>query len=138
MKEKILLQRTRNEALKTRIVATLDDESVYGSEGIYFIIPKDGGSLRYLLGILNSKLMNYLFSTKFLNLAIKAEYVKQLRIPSISEKQQKPIIALVDKILAAKKQDPSADTSVLEAQIDGLVYALYGLTAEEIAVVEGR
>ena len=138
MKEKILLQNTRNEALKTRIVATLDDESVYGTQGINFIIPKDGGSLRYLLGILNSKLMNYLFSTKFLNLAIKAEYVKQLRIPSISEKQQKPIIALVDKILAAKKQDPAADTSALEAQIDGLVYALYGLTAEEIAVVEGR
>lgn len=138
MKEKILLQNTRNEALKTRIVATLDDESVYGTQGINFIIPKDGGSLRYLLGILNSKLMNYLFSTKFLNLAIKAEYVKQLRIPSISEKQQKPVIALVDKILAAKKQDPSADTSALEVQIDGLVYALYGLTAEEIAVVEGR
>ena len=137
VKEKILLQRTRNEALKTRIVATLDDESVYGSEGIYFIIPKDGGSLRYLLGILNSKLMNYLFSTKFLNLAIKAEYVKQLRIPSISEKQQKPVIALVDKILAAKKQDPAADTMNIEKQIDMLVYELYDLTDDEIRIIEG-
>ena len=61
-----------------------------------------------------------------------------LPIPPATAAQQKPVIALVDKILAAKKQDPSADTSALEAQIDGLVYALYGLTAEEIAVVEGR
>ena len=50
--------------------------------------------------------------------------------------QQRPIIALVDKILAAKRADPQADTSAWEREIDGLVYALYGLTEEEIAVVE--
>lgn len=82
IKEKILIQRTRNEALKQRIIATIDEEGVYGMEGIYFIITKDEGvSLYFLLGILNSKLMNYLFATKFLNLAIKAEYLKQVMIP---------------------------------------------------------
>lgn len=143
LKEKILLQRTRNEALKTRIVATLDDESVYGSEGIYFIIPKNkDANLHLLLGILNSKLMNYLFATKFLNLAIKAEYVKQLRLPPATPTQQKPIIILVDKILAAKKASTGsatkADTTALEHKIDELVYKLYGLTEEEIAIVEGK
>lgn len=62
----------------------------------------------------------------------------------------------VDQILTAKKQPPSspffclkaptvgkgeltvADTSALEKQIDEMVYALYGLTPEEIAIVEGR
>ena len=44
---------------------------------------------------------------------------------------------LVDSILAAKDADPSADTSELEAQIDRLCYTLYGLSDEEIAVVEG-
>ena len=87
IKEKILIQRTRNEALKQRIIATIDEEGVYGMEGIYFIITKDEGvSLYFLLGILNSKLMNYLFATKFLNLAIKAEYLKQVMIPSASDK----------------------------------------------------
>lgn len=53
--KKILIQRTRNEALKQRIIATIDEEGVYGMEGIYFIIPKKQGvSLYYLLGILNS------------------------------------------------------------------------------------
>jgi hypothetical protein len=38
---------------------------------------------------------------------------------------------------AAKAADPSADTSVCEREIDQQVYNLYGLTAEEIAIVEG-
>lgn len=42
----------------------------------------------------------------------------------------------MDRILAAKKADPNADTSALEAEIDKLVYRLYDLTPEEIAVVE--
>ena len=37
-----------------------------------------------------------------------------------------------------KKVAPESDASALEAQIDELVYELYGLTEEEIAVVEGR
>jgi hypothetical protein len=38
--------------------------------------------------------------------------------------------------LKAKKSDPAADTSTLEAEIDRLVYELYGLTDEEIRIVE--
>ena len=40
--------------------------------------------------------------------------------------------------MSAKEADPSVDTSEFEAEIDQLVYNLYGLTDEEIAVVEGR
>lgn len=135
IKEKILIQRTRNEALKQRIIATIDEEGVYGMEGIYFIITKDEGvSLYFLLGILNSKLMNYLFATKFLNLAIKAEYLKHVMIPSASDKN---IITLVKEILQTKRMNSGTDTSSLEHEIDQLVYQLYGLTDEEIAIVEG-
>ena len=135
IKEKIMIQRTRNESLKTRIVATLDDTGVYGMEGIYFIIPKHSeDSLRYLLGILNSKLMNYLFATKFLNLAIKAEYVKQVKLPNTSEKQKVQIEELVNAILQGKLSD--ADTSKEESEIDLLVYHLYALTYDEVLIVD--
>ena len=40
-------------------------------------------------------------------------------------------------ILAAKQTEPPFDTSALEAEVDALVYGLYGLTEEEIAIVEG-
>lgn len=135
IKEKIILQNTRNESLKTRIVATLDDTGVYGTQGINFIIPKHSeDSLRYLLGILNSKLMNYLFATKFLNLAIKAEYVKQVKLPNTSEKQKVQIEKLVNAILQGKLSD--ADTSKEESEIDLLVYQLYGLTYDEVLIVD--
>ena len=42
----------------------------------------------------------------------------------------------MDKILAAKKENPQVDTSDMEKQIDQLVYALYGPTEEEIRIVE--
>jgi len=43
----------------------------------------------------------------------------------------------MDKILAAKKQNPQTDTSELENEIDRLVYQLYDLTEEEIEIIEG-
>ena len=137
LKEKILLQNTRNEALKTRIVATLDDTSIYGTQGLNFIIPKDDkANLHYLLGILNSKLINYLFATKFLNLAIKAEYVKQIRIPTATSSQRDCIVSKVNQILSTKKENPLANMSEMEQEIDLMIYKLYGLTYDEVLVVD--
>jgi hypothetical protein len=62
---------------------------------------------------------------------------------------QQPFIALVDQILAAKKQHTplsplnrgelkDTDTAALEKQIDKMVYNLYGLTEEEIVIIEGK
>ncbi len=48
------------------------------------------------------------------------------------------IIAIVDKILTAKRAEPQADTSPLEGEIDQLVYQLYGLTEDEVKIVEGN
>ncbi|MDR1602195.1 MAG: hypothetical protein LBS42_07175 [Tannerella sp.] len=42
-----------------------------------------------------------------------------------------------DGILSAKQQEPQNDTSELEKEIDRLVYELYGLTEEEIKIIEG-
>lgn len=134
---KILIQRTRNPRLKTRVVAALDDAGFYGMESIIFIVPKKPSvPIKYLLAVLNSGLINYLYQTKFLNVAIKAEYLKDTAIPIASPTQQLEIIKLVDRILVAKRDNAQADTSKLEEQIDGLVYKLYELTDDEIAIVE--
>lgn len=137
LKEKIWIQRTRNESLKIRIVATLDEQGCYTSEGMLNIIPKQKKlSLRYLLGILDSSLLNYLFATKFLNLAVKGEYLKQLRIPVACAATKNQLEALVSEILELKKVNISADTTALENQIDFLVYHLYGLTYDEVLIVD--
>ncbi len=65
--------------------------------------------------------------------------IETLPIPPITPQNQ-PIVKqmeeLVDKILSIKKQDPKADTSDLERDIDKLVYKLYGLTEDEIRIIE--
>ena len=63
---------------------------------------------------------------------------KQFPIPKLPAAKQRPFIRLVDGILAAKAADPSADTSVPEAEIDRLVYGLYGLDDEEVTAVEQK
>jgi len=63
-------------------------------------------------------------------------YVGKIPVPVVTFEQQEPIIELFYKILAAKNTDPNADVSELENEIDKIVYSLYNLTPEEIAIVE--
>lgn len=65
-------------------------------------------------------------------------HVKDFLIPTVASKLQILIIQLVHKVLHQKTDNPAADTSAEEAEIDRLVYALYGLTEAEVAAVEGR
>ncbi len=57
-------------------------------------------------------------------------------IHAAARNQRKPIERLVERILAAKERDAGADMSAWERETDPLVYALYGLTPEEIQLVE--
>ncbi len=93
---------------------------------------------KFLLGVLNSGFTNWYFLS-FLSegLHFYPNDAKALPIPSVSPKQQAPIIELVDQILEAKRTNPDTDVSELEKEIDDIVYLLYNLTLEEIAIVEG-
>ena len=66
-----------------------------------------------------------------------AKPLSEIPIKKIPDSAQKPFIKLVDRILVEKKDDPQMDTTALEREIDRLVYELYGLTEDEIAIVEG-
>ena len=59
-----------------------------------------------------------------------------LPIPAGSSEQQTPVERLVERILSAKQRDAGADVSALERELDELVYALYGLTPDEIKLVQ--
>ncbi|MGB3840987.1 MAG: hypothetical protein WBL11_00885, partial [Bacteroidales bacterium] len=63
--------------------------------------------------------------------------LSEIPIKIVPQMDQQPFIDLVDKILAAKKDNPQADTTAWENEIDQLVYKLYDLTDEEIAIIEG-
>ena len=198
---KILIQNTRNESLRPRIVATIDDEGLFGTQGLNFIIPTGEIDIYALLGLLNSKLINYLFATKFLNLAIKADYLKKIQFPvelkfskikdlskELSEKykvfnsessnfikliqlkfglekiskklEQWYLLDFASLLSEFKKAKVSLDFNSeeklmvyfedkknlvfnlksqidqIDREIDRMVYELYGLTEEEIQIVE--
>ena len=92
---------------------------------------------KFLLAILNSRLVNWYFSN-FLADGTNCypNYVKELPIPKVSIIQQKPFIHLVNSIMKKKSSDPLADTSEQEAKIDHHVYKLYGLTTKEVAAIK--
>lgn len=103
---KVIVQGTRNQRLITRIVATLDFEQLYGTQGMNFIVPKnDKYSPQYILAVLNSSIINYLYQTKFLNVAIKAEYLKGTPIPNLGKPEQEPFERIVMYLLWLKQQD---------------------------------
>ena len=65
----------------------------------------------------------------------KKAFLEQVPIPYPTEMQESKISNLVDAIIA-QKQSPNNDTNPLENQIDQMIYQLYGLTEEEIEIVE--
>ena len=121
---------------------SLSVKEEYLLNSAYFLLPPENLKSKYLLGILNSSIIKFYIkqiaatsgmgTLRWIN-----NYIKQIPIPSSTESQQISIISIVDKILAAKKADAEADTSAWETEIDQLVYELYGLTEEEIKIVEG-
>ena len=71
------------------------------------------------------------------SIQVQAPQIRKSLIPQLPSKiRQNAIIEKVEKVLEKKHINPNADTSDLERQIDKLVYDLYGLTEEEIAVIE--
>ena len=100
-------------------------------------------SLKFLLGLLNSKLAFFYLKEKYpassynLGTTFTKDMINNLPVPLLSDKRSREMILVVERIVAKKQHDPAADTSALEREIDQQVYALYGLTPEEIAIVEG-
>ena len=94
-------------------------------------------AVKFLLGVMNSTASHdFLKANRRSNIHLYPDDWKQLPIPDVSSEQQEPIIRLVDKILDAKRIDLDADVSALENEVDQIVYSLYDLTPEEIAIVE--
>ena len=94
----------------------------------------------YLLAVLNSSLMDWYFKLIGVERAggyyeYKPMFIRRLPIPKIDAEAQRPFVALVDEILAAKAADPDADTSEQEEEIDWMVYDLYDLSDEEVTAI---
>lgn len=125
------------------IIATYIEEPFYAIDSVHSLIKKPTGpELKYVLGVINSTLGNYLYHLLIAEegkvfAQVKLTFLRKIPIKKATLSEQKSIIKLVDKILTLKENDSESDTSYLEKQIDELVYKLYDLTEEEIKIIEG-
>jgi len=114
------------------------NKNVYGIR----INEQKGYNRKFVLALLNSNALDYYYRKKFSTKKedvfpeIQTYLYEQLPIPKATSTKQQPIVELVDAILAKKKQNPQADTSVEENAIDQLVYKLYDLNENEINLIE--
>ena len=94
----------------------------------------------YLLGILSSSVTRYYIykysdKTGAGDVMLSIQSLEKIPIPEADSKSKNKIVKLVDKIIEFKKQ--GQDTSDLEREVDEIVYYLYGLSEDEIRVIEG-
>jgi hypothetical protein len=83
-------------------------------------------AVKYLLAVMNSSVAReFLRAHRRSNIHLYPDDWKNLPVPDITPEQQQPIVAVVDKILAAKKADPKADIKALEDEVDALVRTAY-------------
>ena len=119
--------------ISIRCEALIDSDKNYFCVNTAYIIPSLGLSD---LAILNSKLVLFFYSG--LTQTIRGGYFRFIRqyLEKIPFIKTDIFDTVTSEILTQKSQNPAADTTALEAEIDRLVYELYGLTEEEIGMVE--
>ena len=130
----------------------------YYVKDVLIVIPKEdlkpNYDLRFVTAVINSKALHFYYRTTFQTIHVQNSELASLPLPKIifsnpaDKSRHDRLVELVEQMLVAKAKLPSAKTdrdrefytnkcATLDQQIDALVYELYGLTAEEIKLVEG-
>ena len=133
--ERIAMQGMTGANDKIRIVSTIVPSGVYLANSCNYILP-DGYDARYLLGVFNSKLINWYFRCFSTNSNVNGYEVDNMPIPAANTDAQNKIIQLVNSILDMKAANHSSNTLDTEKAIDTIVYRLYGLTDADIAIID--
>ncbi len=156
LKEKIVIQRISGG--KTPLVANIDFDEFRCFASINILTINNTFNIysyKLICAILNSNLMNYFYYKNFTNgstltVNISKTFLEQLPIPKLTKNNKEThdsIVILVEQMLLAKKQQKTViterDKNYLEdkcknidIQINDLVYELYGLNDDEIAIIE--
>lgn len=133
--ERLVIRETGSE-----LTVTYLDYLIYVNRSLYTFKRKpEAPSVKFLVGCLNSKLLQYFYIEKFkapteLFPKIRIGQAKQLPIAIPTKEQENAISELVNKAIDCSKSGYSI--SLIEAEIDFQIYKLYGLTYEEILSVD--
>jgi hypothetical protein len=138
---------------KFRLQASEVSETLITTDNVLNAVPiSEKTDIKFALGILNSRITSWLYVNSSL-IAQKDDFpqvyisaLKALPIPRADIKQHDRMVRLVERMLDLHKRIPATpqeqerlarDIASTDREIDNLVYQLYGLTEEEIKIVEG-
>jgi Alw26I/Eco31I/Esp3I family type II restriction m6 adenine DNA methyltransferase len=121
---------------KIRIIMSVVPQGYYLANSCNYIFAPNNIDIYALLGVLNSKLINWLFRCFSTNSNVNGYEIDNLPIPNISKDNQIKLRDLVKIIMEKKNSDNYANTQNEESKIDDIVYQLYNLTNEERLVIE--
>jgi len=148
--EKILTQH-----VSSKIIAALDTDGYYALQTINLVFSKGEISNYYLLALLNSKLINFYYDCYFnmsseFTTAVATQNLDVLPVKIIPDSAQRPLIELVEKMIFLNKRfnelndkknaeriEIEEEIKKTDAEIDDLVYDIYGITEAERHIVEG-
>lgn len=142
---RIALQRITGVDSPIRIIATLVKENFLCANSTNYIkcSSKKTNLKYYILGILNSKLLNFFFKQTSTNTNVTTSELSKLPIRIVNENITNQIVSIVCNILSITQTDDYLDNinkqnkvKQYQDEIDQMVYKLYGLTEEEIKIVE--
>lgn len=142
---KILVRKTGN-----TITAIIDNDGIYAEQSVYLLLPKVKQNLPLILGLLNSKLVNFYFRNKLITNPEAYPYIQHYDLEKLpirkiqtleEEKISNKFVELVGEMLALNKTAESREKNktkieAVDYEIDQLVYKLYGLGDEEIKIIE--
>lgn len=135
--ERIVLQGITGVNEQTRLRMTLVSPCTYLANSVNYLIFNTDVNQKAVLGVLNSNVTNFVFSRFSTNSNVNGYEVDNLPLPK-SVNECIDIADLVDEMLSLRKMDEACDLSELESKINKIVYRTYGLTDEEIAILEDR
>ena len=151
-KEKVLIRKTGSD-----IIATFDDSGIYPEQSLYFLYGANRETLLYILALLNSKLLNVYYRNFAVTNRDATPQLKNVdldKFPMIASPDRKirdDMVTLADKMLEVKReltvlpqfqaeqrQALEKEIEQIDKTIDNLVYKLYGITQDEIKIVESQ
>ncbi len=122
---------------KVRLKMTLTEPGMFCANSVNYIILNDSAfEPEYLLALLNSSLLNFVFSKTSTNSNVNGYEVDNLPVKLADRQLQKKVAGIVRQVLDAKRRKSHIDTVALETELDHLIFDLYGLTKEQSELVK--
>jgi Alw26I/Eco31I/Esp3I family type II restriction m6 adenine DNA methyltransferase len=136
--ERLAMQGITGVNERVRLKMTMIPANVFCANSVNYVHFTDQQvNPKFILGILNSRLLNWVFGKFSTNSNVNGYEVDNLPVPvKAGPSLRNEIASLVDQVLASKKRSPGSDTSATECRVDEIVYRLYALTPDEIRLVE--